>query len=283
MEVRVAKSAGFCFGVTKAVELLDREIHNNKDNNSIYTWGPIIHNKEVIRSYEEQGVRVFNNEDELAESGKGTVVIRAHGVAPEIYEALEKAGLRVVDGTCPFVKRIHRIVSEEVKAGRFVVIVGNPDHPEVKGIQGWCRGQSAVVRTPKEFRALIKSVKTGISVVAQTTFNSKKFKEFVEIAEDIEYDIFVHNTICNATHIRQEEAGNMAAENDVMLVIGDASSSNTQKLYEICKAKNSNTHHIETSADIDNSWFNQVQRLGITAGASTPNNIIMEVQNKCRN
>lgn len=286
MEVTVAKSAGFCFGVKRAVDTVYREIESGEK--PVYTFGPIIHNEQVVEDLENRGVQVIHSEDELEELSGGTVVIRSHGVSRDVCEKIEARGMKIVDATCPFVKKIHRIVDEEGRKGRHVVIIGSADHPEVQGIMGWASGPVTVMHTAEEAESFVPENGKPISIVAQTTFNYNKFKELVEILCKKRYDNSVLNmgdilnTICNATEERQKEAQNIAGEVDTMLVIGGRHSSNTQKLFEICKKECGNTYYIQTPVDLDSEMFQCSSYVGITAGASTPKKIIEEVQEHVR-
>ena len=289
MEVILAKSAGFCFGVKRAVQTVYEQVEKEHEK-QIYTYGPIIHNAEVVRDIEMRGVKVLHSEEELNALETGHVIIRSHGVPRRICDNLEKKGISYVDATCPFVKRIHKIVDEESAKGNHIVIIGDPAHPEVQGIAGWVNGQATIIQNIDEAEAFgdMPECKnetcenTQICVVAQTTFNYKKFKELVEIISKKGYDINVLNTICNATKERQTEARDIAEAVDAMIVIGDKHSSNTQKLFEICKNACNNTYYIQTLVDLDLNLLESVETVGITAGASTPNNIIEEVQNNVR-
>ena len=275
MEVIVAKSAGFCFGVERAVSSVYSEIDHNKK--PIYTYGPIIHNEQVVSDLENKGVKVINNEKELETLEKGTVIIRSHGVSKKIYDIIEKQGLRIVDATCPFVKKIHNIVREESEKGKRIVIIGNDNHPEVEGIKGWVFGDAIVINCEEDIEKLDDLNSSSFCIVSQTTFNYNKFKYLVEIIDKKGYDINVVNTICNATHVRQVEAKEIASTVDAMIVIGGKSSSNTQKLYDICKSECNNTYYIQTVEDLDLCNVESLKSIGITAGASTPKNIIEEV------
>ena len=279
-KVTVAKSAGFCFGVKRAVEQVYEQIE--KGNGPIYTYGPIIHNEEVVRDLEEKGVRVIDTKEELSALSKGVVIIRSHGVGREIYEILEHNGITVVDATCPFVKKIHRIVKEQGEEGRRVIIVGDESHPEVQGIKGWGNDDTLVIKTAEELERLPLRDGERLCVVAQTTFNYNKFKDIVEKISKTRYDILVLNTICNATQERQVEAKQIASEVDAMIVIGGKNSSNTQKLFEICRRECKNTYYIQTLSDLKPEKAGSVRSVGITAGASTPNNIIEEVHTNVR-
>jgi len=282
LKVIVAKNAGFCFGVTRAVDRVYEEAKKLGDL-PVYTYGPIIHNEFVVEDLEKKGVRVIREDEDPAKLPKGIVILRSHGVSEAVYDRLVESGHRVVDATCPFVKKIHQIVSEKSAAGEKIIIAGNPNHAEVSAVLGWCKTPGAVVETPEELEKVMKNVKNGATLVSQTTFNYNKFENLVAFAEKMRYNIHVVNTICNATRVRQLEACEVAAQVDCMLVIGGKHSSNTQKLYEICKNVCAKTYYLQTVADIDPNWFDGAACVGITAGASTPNNIIEEVQTHVRN
>ena len=285
MKVKVAETAGFCFGVKRAVDKVYQLIEEG--THPIYTLGPIIHNEEVVTDLAAKGVQVIEEKD-LASLTEGTVVIRSHCVGKAIYQELKENHLNYVDVTCPFVLKIHRIVEKQSHAGKHVVIFGDPDHPEVKGICGWCQGSYTVLKGRKDTEQFTPPNGKDICVVSQTTFNYNKFKELVEILCKKRYDNSVLNmgdilnTICNATEERQKEAQNIAGEVDTMLVIGGRHSSNTQKLFEICKEECGNTYYIQTPVDLDSEMFHHSSYVGITAGASTPKKIIEEVQEHVR-
>ena len=279
MKVELAKSAGFCFGVEKAVNTVYEEAKKNDD--IVYTLGPIIHNEEVVKDMKKRGVEAVAIED-LHSLPKGTVIIRSHGVSKEIYNYVKKSGHRVVDATCPFVKKIHAIVSVQSGKGKTVVIIGNPKHPEVEGIRGWGDQNTYAVENIDEFIKLDLKKDKEIIIVAQTTFNHKKFQEIIDKISLLGYDVRCFNTICNATQERQAEAKNIASNVDAMIVIGDKKSSNTGKLVEICQEECKNTVFIQTLEDLDYDALLSVDSVGITAGASTPKHIIEEVQNIVR-
>ena len=277
MEIILAKSAGFCPGVRRAVDMVYEQTKEKEGIEPVYTYGPIIHNDEVVKDLEEKGVKVIHSLDELDHLVKGTVIIRSHGVSRHTCETIEAKGFHIVDATCPFVKRIHNIVEEQGKEGRDIIIIGNPEHPEVQGIQGWCLTPSTVIHTVDEAVSFSQQNDKKLCIISQTTFNYIKFKELVEILCKKGYDINCINSICNATAVRQEEARTIASKADAMIVIGDKNSSNTQKLYEISKKECENTYYIQTLVDLDLTAFESIRNVGITAGASTPNNIIEEV------
>lgn len=279
MEVILAEHAGFCFGVKRAVEQVYEQAATGKP---IYTYGPIIHNEEVVKDLEHKGVQVIEDEQALQAIGTGTVVIRSHGVSKRICEKIETCGLECVDATCPFVKRIHRIVEKESTAGKQVIIIGNAGHPEVEGIMGWSKTPAVVIGSAEEAEKFAYEAGKELCVVSQTTFNYNKFQDVVEIFMKKGYNGSVVNTICNATEVRQTEAREIAARVDVMIVIGGNQSSNTRKLYEICMQECANTYFIQTLNDLHLDLPESVRLVGITAGASTPNNIIEEVQNYVR-
>ena len=280
MEVTLAKNAGFCFGVKRAVDMVYEEAEQHE---SVYTYGPIIHNEEVVEDLRKKGVHVVNTVEEIKQIHEGTMIIRSHGVSKEIYDLLEQQGLRIVDATCPFVKKIHNIVKEHTEQGEEVIIIGNAKHPEVEGIKGWGEGNVVVIETLEEANNYEPPADKKVCIVSQTTFNYKKFQDLVEIISKKRYDIIALNTICNATEVRQSEAMQLAKISDAMIVIGGKTSSNTQKLYEICKKECKNTYYIQTLVDLDMDLFQSFRSVGITAGASTPNNIIKEVQIACQN
>ena len=278
-EVKVAKSAGFCFGVKRAVEMVYSEAAKGK---KVYTLGPIIHNEQVVNDLEKKGVNVINSVNDIKDGENITVIIRSHGISEDIYNQLKAKKVNIVDATCPFVAKIHRIVQEKYKEGNQIVIIGNENHPEVEGINGWCENNAYIIESTSEAEKLSLDYEKKVCIVAQTTFNYKKFKDIVDILSKKSYDIDVMNTICNATEERQTEAGTIAEQSDAMLVIGGKHSSNTQKLYEICKSKCSDTYFIQTLDDLDLKKLQSFRSVGITAGASTPNNIIKEVQSYVR-
>ena len=282
MKVTKAKSAGFCFGVQRAVDMVYKEV---KTGAKVYTYGPIIHNEEVVADLDRKGVKVIESPEELKTLPAGTIIIRSHGVSKEIQEELSSYGHKIIDATCPYVKKIHQEVRSKSLEGQHIIIIGNQSHPEVKGIIGWCdKSQSltnyegyTVVENEADAKALQLPTDIKLSIVAQTTFNYKKFQDLVEIISKKGYDIFVLNTICKATEERQTESYQLAKQSDAMIVIGGTHSSNTRKLYEICKNECENTYYIQKLDDLDLTQFKSYQNVGITAGASTPNNIIKEV------
>lgn len=283
MNVELAKSAGFCFGVKRAVDTVYRLLEQG--NKEVYTLGPIIHNEQVVEDLSARGVKVAEEPADLPTSKKreATMVIRSHGVSKGIVEQLKEQDIAFEDATCPFVKKIHHTVYEYSSKGYFIIIIGSPVHPEVQGILGWAGEAGTVIESKEEAEAfLLPKCNKKICIVAQTTFNYKKFQELVEIISKKGYDILAVNTICNATSTRQKEAESLAGRSDAMIVIGGAHSSNSRKLYEICKNQCANTFFIQTVDDLREISFESFTSLGITAGASTPNTIIQEVLKACQ-
>ncbi|MDE7414724.1 MAG: 4-hydroxy-3-methylbut-2-enyl diphosphate reductase [Lachnospiraceae bacterium] len=279
MEVELAKTLGFCFGVKRAVDTV-YEYADKREN--IYTYGSIIHNEEVVKDLEKKGVKVLAGREELEALDSGSVIIRAHGIPKEIFELMNSKGLECIDATCPFVKRIHKIVEKESENGYRIIIIGNAGHPEVEGTKSWSKTPAVVIESQEQAQNFEAKKDEKLCIVSQTTFNYKKFQDLVEIFRKKGYDIIVANTICNATEERQKEAIELAARADVMIVIGGTHSSNTRKLYELCQSECENTYYIQTLEDLQLDLPNSVELVGITAGASTPNKIIEEVQNYVR-
>ncbi len=276
--VILAESAGFCFGVERAVNTVYEQV----DKENVYTYGPIIHNEEVVKDLESKGVRVIENAADFKNTENGTVIIRSHGVSKKVYDDLKNTGVEIIDATCPFVLKIHTIVREESEAGTQIVIIGNEKHPEVEGIMGWSVSPVHVVDTVEKAQNLALDLEKKVCIVSQTTFNYNKFQELVEIISKKGYNVSIRNTICNATEERQTEARKLAKRADAMIVVGGSSSSNTRKLYEICKNECNATFYIQTLNDLDLESLSKADCIGITAGASTPNNIIEEVYTNVR-
>ena len=269
MQIIVAQKAGFCFGVKNAVDSLHRCLDHP---GRLYTLGPIIHNPQVVDELTEKGVVIV---EDVGEINGGTVVIRSHGVPSGVYEDLRAKGVAIVDATCPFVQRIHDIVKSHHDQGYEIVIVGEREHPEVIGTNGWCEGKAYVVGSVAEAEKL--PAFTRACVVAQTTFGYAKWNEIIDVIKGRMDDIEVFNTLCNTTRERQKEAEEIAQKADVMLVVGGTNSANTRKLAAACKTYCERTYHIETAVDIDVAQMNGARTVGITAGASTPEWIIEEV------
>ena len=273
--VTVAKSAGFCFGVSRAVELVERAAGEGKQ---VVTLGPIIHNRHVVAKFEAMGVRVISAPEEAPEGS--TVVIRSHGVARAVYEALEKRNVSVIDATCPFVKRIHGIVSRAEAEGRLPVVIGTRSHPEVEGIAGWCR-DCRVFETPEELKTWAESPDVPpdlpICMVSQTTSTEFLWKTCAKIAKKQFTNLKIFDTICRATEFRQSEAAELSRSCQAMVVVGDTGSSNTGRLAMICREHCGRVVLVDHAGELDPAFFRGAAEVGITAGASTPAWIIKEV------
>ena len=276
MKITLAKTAGFCFGVNRAVQMVYDLVDNGE---KVCTLGPIIHNSQMVEELKSKGVRVVNSPDEAR--ADETLVIRSHGVGKSTYESAEKAGVKLCDATCPFVAKIHKIVAEQSKLGDTILIAGDEAHHEVIGIIGHCVSDYFVFSSEKELENLIKNnprlKENSVSVVSQTTFNAKKWDFAQNFLKKVCTNAKIFDTICSATSTRQSEAQELAGVSDIMVVIGGRHSSNTVKLYDVCAAICQNTHLIETASELCSDWFSKANNVGVVAGASTPAGIIKEV------
>ena len=295
MEIKVAKTAGFCYGVQRAVDTVYNAVEESKNENKadkagrIYTYGPIVHNDIVVNDLRNKGVGIIEDEDSLRrmlDDGSlqnSTIIIRAHGVGKNIYDLINssKDNIKLLDATCPYVKKIHELVRDAYQKGERIVITGSRSHPEVIGILGQINNDAITVENINEAEAVILPENEPVCLVSQTTFNLEKFEDIVAIFQKKRYDIRVLNTICNATKQRQIEARSLAKESDIMIVIGGKNSSNTAKLYDICKSECKNTYYVQSKEDLSIE-ADSVRCVGITAGASTPKTIIEEVLNYVR-
>lgn len=273
MKVIVADNAGFCFGVKRAIALT-REVVKRKQ--TVYSLGPLIHNPQVVEALQKEGVKVINTIDGIKE---GVVVIRSHGVPPQMVRKAREKGLEVVDATCPFVKETQNFVKMLSDEDYRVVIVGDNNHPEVKGLLGYAK--KAVVINSVDEAKKIRGRKIG--VVSQTTQSTSKLINVVdELLKKVE-ELRIFNTICSATVERQKSAKKLAKDVDVMIVVGGYNSSNTRRLYDICKTICSCCYHIERAEEVKKEWFKGCKVVGITAGASTPDYVIEEVRETLEN
>jgi small subunit ribosomal protein S1 len=267
LEVTLGKYAGFCFGLNLAMETIEKNKHIK-----LSTFGPIMHNDEVINKLEKRGVNVIENFDNVTDS---LVLIRSHGVPPSIYEEMERKNIKHIDCTCPFVSKIQKIAFKNKNNG--IIIVGNKHHPEIISINGFADNNAIIIETLDEIKDIVFDMDTTYQIMVQTTFIREKFEKIVEKLEEIGLNIKKHDTICSATTDRQEEAKEMSKIMDYMIVIGGKKSSNTHKLYEICKKYCKKTFLIQTIKDLQLNIFCTSDRIGIIAGASTPPDIIKEV------
>ena len=268
MKVVVARHAGICYGVERALKMAT-EAATTADR--VATLGPLIHNPQAVAALQERGVGVASSLDEIEQ---GTVVIRSHGVDPSVIEQAERKGLAVVDATCPFVRAAHTCAAELAASGYAVVIVGESDHPEVEGILAHAGGEAVIVERAEDLPARLPR---RIGVVVQTTQQLETLREVVEDLLPRTAELRVCNTICSATAKRQTAAAELADEVDVIVVVGGHNSGNTTRLTEICRARNPRTHHVETAAELDSAWFAGAAAVGVTAGASTPDEQIQGV------
>lgn len=276
MSITVAKSAGFCFGVNRAINIVNSLLDKNV---KVSTLGPIIHNMEVVNELESRGCKAVSSIDEV-ENG-ATLVIRSHGVPKYVIDKLVENGVKYEDATCPFVKKIHNIVANPDNKDGIVLIAGNSVHPEVEGIIGHCSTECHTFKNSEEideiYNIVLKKNNKQVFVVAQTTFDTKEWKKCVKKIKKLCTNAKIFDTICNATSVRQTEADLLAAQSDFMVVIGDRHSSNTGKLFDICKRQCDNTVLIETADELDALQVSVAEKIGVTAGASTPARIIKEV------
>lgn len=282
MEIILGKTAGFCYGVTRAINGAKQELESKDE--SVYCLGEIVHNKNVIDNLKEKGLKFIDN----IEDAKGKTIIRAHGVTKDIYEKARKMNIELKDLTCPKVLKIHDIAEKYTNLGYYIILVGSEKHPEVIGIKSFCMDESSdIVNDEKDIENVISKIKMienkKILIIAQTTYNSKKFDKIVEIFKEKlndEYNIESIKTICPATEMRQKETEEIAKEVDYMIIIGDKKSSNTNKLYEISSKYCKKTIFINNSSELEISGINEKDKVGIMAGASTPKENIEHVFEK---
>ncbi len=272
-QVILAKTAGFCFGVERAIALAYKQVEQKK---MTYTYGSLIHNRIVTDDLSSKGISIIESLEGIF---SGAILIRSHGVGKAVYDEITEKGLELIDGTCPFVKKIHAIVSDENNKNKEIIILGNRTHPEVAGILGWCNTKSHVIKNMEELQSFAWAEFVEYVLVVQTTFNQSLFYDMRNAIQQKVNLVNIHETICSATTERQEEAVKLAKKVEQMVIVGDKNSSNTQKLYEICKEKCRNTVHIETISDLLLKNVETCSIIGITAGASTPPVIIKEVVN----
>jgi 4-hydroxy-3-methylbut-2-enyl diphosphate reductase len=271
LEVITAEEAGFCFGVERAIDMVLEAASENDDLN-VYTLGPLIHNPQVVKKLEEKNVKVASS---LAEIDSGIVIIRSHGVAPEIIEQAREKNLKIIDATCPYVKNAQKYARQLVDEGYQTFIYGDQDHPEVQGIYGASDKKAIIIREKEDLKSVELKAKVGF--VAQTTKSPESFRDIINLVITEVKELKVFNTICNTTDVRQSSAKRLAEDADIMFVIGGHNSANTTRLAEICAATNTPTYHIETAAEIEKEWLSGKNKVGITAGASTPDWLIREV------
>lgn len=287
MEIIKAEKAGFCFGVANAVDKTFEILDNKRDDMFVFSYGELIHNDHVINKLARKGMRVVHTVEEIftetnGHPEKATVIIRAHGISPEKQREIESSGCTVIDATCPFVAKIHKLVSRQYKEGRKIIIIGDAAHPEVIGTNGWCDEDAVILSSVSEAESFVLSSEINIlySVVAQTTFSKKIFDEICEILKKSFDNVIFFDTICSATSLRQEETEKIASQTDLMIVVGDRKSSNTCKLFDLSSRLCENVLFVENAAELDVSRIDKYKKVGVTAGASVPDWIIGEVIGK---
>jgi 4-hydroxy-3-methylbut-2-enyl diphosphate reductase len=272
--IKLAAYSGFCFGVKSAVEKALQTAENTEyAGMKKFTWGPIIHNDDVVEELKDKGVQVCSSIEDI--DSDSVVIIRSHGVSKKVEDGIRGITEKVVDATCPYVKKIHRLAAEAYDAGRQLIIIGDENHPEVQGINGWCNDSAIIIHTADGVSMIPEGAE--LTVAAQTTLNQKTWESCISVITERFPDAEIHNTICQATEQRQEACRSLAAESDMMVIIGSKSSSNTQKLYEIAKESCSETFFVENYKYLPLKEVKKYNRIGVTAGASAPERIIEEV------
>ncbi len=276
MKIIVASEAGYCYGVERALKMVKKALEDGKV--PIYTLGPLIHNPQVVSDLSKKGVTPVSSLDEVE---KGYVVIRSHGVPPEVLEKARLKGIKIIDATCPFVKKAQEKASLLSSEGYLVVIIGEKRHPEVIGLLGYAGGNSLVLENPEDIPfEILKREKIG--VVVQTTQSEERLFDIINKLIPFSGELRVFNTICNATQKRQEAARKLAREVDVMIIVGGKNSANTTRLYQISRRINPRSFHIETAEEIRKEWFDKSKTVGLTAGASTPRYLLNEVEKRVK-
>lgn len=270
MEIIIAKTAGFCFGVKRAVDLA----FNTTSEKPTFTLGPIIHNDSVVNKLKRKGISPIET---IGDNEVDTLIIRSHGVALDVYEEAKQKNIQLVDATCPYVTKIHKLVQKYFNQGYKILLVGNATHPEIIGINGWGNNECVIIQDVQDEKLASLNQSEKYLVVSQTTYKKQVVDEIINDLTAKGYTFEYINTICNATKERQDEALEIAKQVDGMIVVGSSYSSNTQKLYEICKKECANTHCIPNVEALGLELFKDCEKIGITAGASAPSDIIEEI------
>lgn len=291
MEIIVAKSAGFCFGVKRAVDSVYEILENfNNEKNSeisknvkIYSIGPIIHNEKVMEDLKNKGLVEIDDIDEIKKIKNSKVIIRTHGIEKNIFEVLKSNKNEIIDLTCPFVKKIHKTVEEYSEKNYKIIVIGDKNHPEVKGIVSYADTDIIAVKDENDVKNVHFDKFDNILIVFQTTMNVKIGKKLIDIFSNLFYNIIVCNTICNATEDRQKEVYDLSKECEAMLIIGSSNSSNTKKLYEISLSNCQNTFLLNDKTELKNIDIKNCAKIGVSAGASTPKYLIEEIITNARN
>lgn len=275
MRVLVAENSGFCFGVKRAIKMAFESVEDGKG--PAYTLGPIIHNPQMVAKMKESGIRVV---DDISELWQETLIIRSHGISPAVFEEAEQRHLRVVDATCPFVRKSQRYAQSLVRKGYQVAIVGDPDHPEVEGLLGYAKEMALVI--DEECQVDRMNFGSRVGVIAQTTISPGHFQRIVEKLKTKTDELKVYNTICDSVIARQRSTADLARKADVMIVIGGKNSANSTRLADLCRELCRTTYHVETAEEVRAEWFQGIEVVGVTAGTSTPDWIIEEILDHIR-
>jgi len=277
MQILIAKHCGFCEGVSRAYKIA---LEESQKGASIYMLGNLVHNTQVVEKFKSLGAQTVKDLSEIPKNAGGILIISAHGVGPEVYEQVNNLNLKIVDTTCPWVKKAQRIAKQFSDEGRMVIIVGDKGHKEVVGLVGWSGNKAEVIEDIQDIQLLgkiegIEDIKVGI--LAQTTQAEENFKQIVAEIKKIAKDVKAENTICGATSKRQDAAKDLAKKVDLMLVIGDKMSANTKRLTELCQKTGTATRQIQTTTELNPDWLKNKEKIGITAGASTPQWVVDEI------
>lgn len=282
MEIIVGKTAGFCYGVKRAVDGSIKQIEESK-NEKIYCLGELVHNKQVVKSLEEKGIKFIEDINEI-KGNNSKVIIRAHGVKKEIYKQAEEKNIEVIDYTCPNVLKIHKIAEDYEKQGYYIFLTGAENHPEIIGITSYCGENYTLIENEEDVEKAIENLEKlnikKLLVISQTTYSTKKFEKIKDMIQEKlpkDIEIVIKNTICLATETRQKETKELSTKVNAMIIIGGKNSSNTKKLYEVASENCKNTICIETKNEIDKKQYEGINCIGIMAGASTPQNSIDEI------
>ena len=285
MEIKRAEKMGFCFGVAGAINLCNKIAEEKNFQENLFILGMLVHNKNVTSDMEKKGFKTLSEEDlkegKIKLNKKDTVIIRAHGTTKEIYDILEKEKVKIYDATCVFVERIRKALIEAEKNGKKIIFIGDRYHPEVKGIVSF-GNDVTIVNSFEEFTKLSVDKEKEYCLLTQTTLNKELFFKIKEYTEKNYKNIDIFSKICGATYERQKAVEKLAGEVDMVLIVGDNKSSNTKKLYEISKSVNEKSYLIQDKTELNSSWFNGIKKVGITAGASTPEEIILEIEKEIR-
>jgi len=274
MEIKIAKYSGYCFGVKRAMDIAWDELNKKKPEETVYSLGPLIHNNQAMKKYVEKGLSVEENIENIKKNS--IAIVRSHGLPKYFYDKMDKESIKVIDATCPFVRKIQNVVYENYGNNSNIIIIGDKNHPEVIGINGWANDSSIIINSLEDAENICCNEAEKYIVVVQTTYKLEKYHQIEEILKNRLKKVEFFNTICYATRERQDAAGELSRQVDAMIVIGGSSSSNTKKLAEIC-AENCITFLIETAEELDFKKIESFEKIGISAGASTPDFIIKEV------